>query len=356
MPEEVIIEGLENEESRDSVTTGLDALQVDDRSTNQITEEEIDSSDGQSNEKDSNETDEDEENLSLNSDKEYVPLHKERIVKKFNQKRLNDFIRKAGVSKEQSKFMASEFKRRNMLEKETKISVYRNREENFRKYFKEDSNLVYCIEVKGLIDEFKPNVYKTENWRLFIDSSKRSLKAVLLHITNKYARIPLAHSTTLKEEYSNLQLVLRKIKYEEHKWQICGDLKILSMILGQQSGFTKYTCYLRMFDSRDRENHYKKKICPSRKSFKPGKQNIVKEPYVDPSKILIPPLHIKLGLIKQFVKALDNDGQCFEYLGKEFHKKWDTKLGEGISDGPEIGTLFRDENFDKTMNDIEKAV
>ena len=84
-----------------------------------------------------------------------------------------------------------------------------------------------------------------------------------------------------------------------HKWQICGDLKILSMILGQHSGFTKYPCYLCMFDSRDRENHYKKKIWPSRESFKPRKQNIVKEPLVDLTKILIPPLHIKLGLIKQ---------------------------------------------------------
>ena len=108
------------------------------------------------------------------------------------------------MSKEQSDFMVSEFKRRNMLEKGTKISVYRNREENFRKYFKEDSNLVYCTDAKELIDEFKPNVYKPENRRLFIDSSKRSLKTGLLHITNKYAPIPVAHLTTLKEEYSNL--------------------------------------------------------------------------------------------------------------------------------------------------------
>ena len=91
LPEEVIVDGLENEESQNSVTTGLDALQVDDHSTNQITEEEIDSSDGQSNEKDSSESDEDEENLSLNSGEEYVPLDKERTVKRFNQKRLSDF-------------------------------------------------------------------------------------------------------------------------------------------------------------------------------------------------------------------------------------------------------------------------
>jgi len=43
----------------------------------------------------------------------------------------------------------------------------------------------------------------------------------------------------LKEEYRNIEMVA-KIKYSEHEWPVYGDLKILSMILGQQSGFTKY--------------------------------------------------------------------------------------------------------------------
>ncbi|EFN87229.1 hypothetical protein EAI_08559, partial [Harpegnathos saltator] len=34
-----------------------------------------------------------------------------------------------------------------------------------------------------------------------------------------------------------------------------GDLKISSMILGQQSGFTKNLCFLCLWDSRDRQNH-----------------------------------------------------------------------------------------------------
>lgn len=49
--------------------------------------------------------------------------------------------------------------------------------------------------------------------------------------------------------------------------------------------------------------HYKKKIWEPRKSIEPGKHNIVKEPLVDPSKIVAPSLHIKLGLMKQFVRA-----------------------------------------------------
>ena len=38
-----------------------------------------------------------------------------------------------------------------------------------------------------------------------MDSSKRSLKPVLLHNENKYASIPVGHSTKLKEEYNNIK-------------------------------------------------------------------------------------------------------------------------------------------------------
>ena len=71
--------------------------------------------------------------------------------------------------------------------------------------------MVNCSDVKRLI--LKPNVYQDEEWRLFIDSSKRSLKVVLLHNGNRFAPIPIAHSTKLKETYENLKIVLNKIKY-----------------------------------------------------------------------------------------------------------------------------------------------
>jgi len=106
---------------------------------------------------------------------------------------------------------------RNLLTKRTKISFYRTRDESFRKYFTQDHDLVYCNDVTGLINELKENIYKPDDWRLFIDSSMRSLKAVLLHNTNKYAPIPIAHSVTLKEDYRNIEIVLDKIKYVEHK-------------------------------------------------------------------------------------------------------------------------------------------
>lgn len=290
-------------------------------------------------------------------DDDFLPAGEKRAPQTYNQKELNDLIRNLGLPKDGAEYLAAELKTRNMLSKGTKAYCYREREKEFRKFFTKDeeNSLVFCSDVKGLFDELKWNIYKDEEWRLFIDSSKRSLKAVLLHNGNTYAPIPIAHSTKLKETYENLQIVLEKIKYSEHQWKVCGDLKIVTMILGQQSGFTKYPCFLCLWDSRDRINHYVQKEWPKRTEFHPGSRNIICRPLIDPSKILLPPLHIKLGLMKQFVKALNKDGHCFQYLGEKFPAISDAKLKEGIFDGPQIRTLFRDENFITQMNDTEKA-
>lgn len=49
--------------------------------------------------------------------------------------------------------------------------------------------------VKSLTDWFN-------EWRLFIDSSTLSLKAMLLHNTNVYLPVPIAHSVVLSKEYN----------------------------------------------------------------------------------------------------------------------------------------------------------
>ena len=153
---------------------------------------------------------------------------------------------------------------------------------------------------------------------IFIDSSKTSLKGVLLHNSNDYASIPIAHSFYLKESHENMKTILEAIKYEQYEWQICGDFKVLSILLGQQLGFTKYPCFLCLWDSRDRKQHYVRKEWPLRVTLKPGDPNILKKPLIDPKKFLLPPLHIKLGLMKQFLQALDREGALFKYLARNF--------------------------------------
>ena len=93
-------------------------------------------------------------------------------------------------------------------------------------------------------------------WRVFIDSCKASLKCVLLHNGNRYASVPLGHSVHLKETYQNMKMLLTKIKYGEHKWIVCGDLKVLSILLGQQGVYTKYPCFMCLWDSRAKNEHW----------------------------------------------------------------------------------------------------
>ena len=69
-------------------------------------------------------------------------------------------------------------------------------------------------------------------WRLFTDSSKLSLKAVLLHNGNLVSSIPVGHAVHMKETYANMTALLDSLKYHEHKWKICGDLKDIAILLG----------------------------------------------------------------------------------------------------------------------------
>jgi len=92
--------------------------------------------------------------------------------------------------------------------------------------------------------------------------------------------------------------------------------------LGQQSGYTKYPCFICLWDSRAYHEHWIRKEWPLRKDMVVGQHNIVNECLVDRDKIILPPLHIKLGLMKQFVKALNKEGPCFGYISSNSQTKY----------------------------------
>lgn len=271
----------------------------------------------------------------------------------FTQAELNDLVRDLGLTKEKAELLGSRLKEKHLLASGTSIYQYRIRDQQFAKFFKQEEDLVYCHDIGGLMNEFGIE-YKNEEWRLFIDSSKRSLKAVLLHNGNTYASLPVAHSVHMKETYENLDMILQKINYAAHDWMLCGDLKVVCMLLGQQKGFTKFPCFICEWDSRARDRHWSTKHWPARKTLTPGEKNILHKTLVDPKKILLPPLHIKLGLMKQFVKALPEDGECFKYLCEKFPHLSEAKLKEGVFVGPDIRKMMFDCNFEAKMTTKEK--
>jgi hypothetical protein len=190
--------------------------------------------------------------------------------------------------------------------------------------------------------------YDASVWVLFINCSKRSLKAVLLHNGNNVASIPIAHSIHLNETYENLRIVLEKIN-----WNLCGNMKILQCYWGnKQHTQSFHVSYVNGWQSKGHTLD-KKKYLPRRKDLIPGSKTIVHASLVDMQKNLLPPLHIKLGIMKQFVKALDRSGLCFQYLSNKFLDLSDAKVKEGIFDGPQIPKLLKDATFINTMNGIE---
>ena len=57
-----------------------------------------------------------------------------------------------------------------------------------------------------------------------------------------------------------------------------------------------------------------------------GEKRVRNETQGDKAMILLPSLHIKLGLMKNFFKNMNEHGKGFEYLREKFPKLSDRKL------------------------------
>ena len=84
---------------------------------------------------------------------------------------------------------------------------------------------------------------------------------------------------------------------------------MIAILLGLQGRYTKFPCFLCLWDSRADGQHYLQRDWPVRETFTPGVCKVKADSLNNPRNILLPHLQIKLGLMKNFVKALDKDGQ-----------------------------------------------
>ena len=132
------------------------------------------------------------------------------------QQELNDPVRGLNLTKSKNELLGSRLKQWKLLAPGTKVTLYRQRSEPLFNLFSKDGELCHCNNISELISLLDGN-YVPNDWKLFIDSSKKSIKAVLLHIGHILPSLPIAYSTTMKETYHNLQFMLEKIRYSEHK-------------------------------------------------------------------------------------------------------------------------------------------
>ncbi len=75
------------------------------------------------------------------------------------------------------------------------------------------------------------------------------------------------------------------------------------------------------------------------------------KPLVDADKVFLPPLHLKLGLMKNFVKARDHDSAGFHCLSMKFKDICsEAKVKAGDFNGPQILLILNYQDIVNTLN------
>ena len=83
------------------------------------------------------------------------------------------------------------------------VSSFRDRNDRFSNLFASEREPCYYKDIDELFKEFDTK-NKSKKWHLFINSSKLSLKVILLHNCNNYPGLPMANSLHLKKTYETM--------------------------------------------------------------------------------------------------------------------------------------------------------
>lgn len=62
---------------------------------------------------------------------------------------------------------------------------------------------------------------------------------------------------------------------------ICVDLKMVNFLLGHQSGYAKYPCFLCLWDSRDKTHLWVRKDWLQRENMDVGEKNVINDALVE---------------------------------------------------------------------------
>ena len=154
--------------------------------------------------------------------------------------------------------------------------------------------------------------------------------------------------------YKDRRFLLESLQYSQRNWKMYGELKMISVVLELQPGCTKHPCFLCLWDSRTDDCHNTQISWPPTTSFTPGLKNVKSAYSVDSQNILLPPLYIKLSLMKNYTKTLDTNGPIFKFIPIKFSHIFEAKLRTGVFNWPQVRKLTRDESFTASISAVEK--
>jgi len=158
------------------------------------------------------------------------------------------------LSKSKAELLASNLQQWNLLRHSLKVTIFHIRNQEFEQFFKTVGYFIYCQDIDGLMHMR----HSPDQWRIFIDASKTNLEAVLLHNRNNLHSITGAYAPSTKEAYTTMNNILVEVDYKKYQREICGDFKVIAVLLGLQAGYTKYSFFLCEWDTRTSGFHYSK--------------------------------------------------------------------------------------------------
>ena len=164
----------------------------------------------------------------------------------------------------------------------------------------------------------------------------------------------VGHCTVLKEQQGDIRTVMDLLKYHEHDWIICIDLKWVVNFWVSKKALVNFLALFACGRAEIVKSTGLKKDDPNVTPFKLV-SNGIHNPIVSRDKMIFPSLHIKLVLIKQLVKALPLGGKCFQHCLCTFPGLSYEKIEAGVFDGLQIHTLACDQIFVQTMNGKNKT-
>lgn len=171
-------------------------------------------------------------------------------------------LNKLRLNKDQTEVLGSTLRAHNFLAIGVITTFLRN-DKSFSEKFQENIynwagvffKIAFLADLDGLFAKYGLK-HKASEWRLFIDGSTTSLKAMLLHNGNIHPSIPLAYCRKLPESYENMKHILELINYNDHQWQVILDFKLINIIAGLGPAQSKYPCFLCLWDKNHKHDKY----------------------------------------------------------------------------------------------------
>ncbi len=268
----------------------------------------------------------------------------------FTKDAFDSAVQALGLKKSGAELFGSILRQHNALAPGATTTHQRQRHEPFLNFVSTSEGFTFCNDIPALFQAFD-FLYDPEQWYLFIDSGKSSLKLALLHnepdVDKRKPTVVIGYSHGMPESYDNLFKALRLVRYYDHNWMIIADLKVIGILMGIRGSYPKHGCPYCIWQGRETDEHYVRQEWPMRtaQNTQVGSFSISDLPMVSPDKLYCPPLHVKLGLFSRFVQFMQKDSDAFGYLSQKFPNVSKAKILNGTLDGTQIRDLLNDEAF-----------